>query len=160
MQTTTTFRLPSDCSGNGYDIAVAPHKDDLPSCEPDNLTVRSKVYVCGSFCGYIERTFSPSQKVRDLIESTAGNARFEASNPQVKASIGGGYCSLYRWIVSAYFGGRRRAIGNGNNLVIQVGTYIADYKGWDNCPDDLPETAKSIAEYYNSLASARRARVA
>lgn len=48
--TTTTFELPSDCKGDGYDIACALHADDKPLQEQG--VIREKIYVNGCFVGY------------------------------------------------------------------------------------------------------------
>ena len=50
----TYIELPSDCKGDGFDIAVAPHTDDKPAVEitPDGIVTREKIYASGAFCGY------------------------------------------------------------------------------------------------------------
>ena len=48
---TAKFELPSDCSGNGYDIALAHHTDDKPLSEPG--IIREKVFMNGCFVGYV-----------------------------------------------------------------------------------------------------------
>lgn len=48
------FELPSDCKGDGYDIALASHSDDKLSFEnqPGKIIIREKIYLNGTFCGY------------------------------------------------------------------------------------------------------------
>ena len=46
----TTFELPSDCKGDGFDIALAKHNDDKELTTSNIL--REKIYCNGNFVGY------------------------------------------------------------------------------------------------------------
>jgi hypothetical protein len=56
---TTTFELPSDCKGDGFDIALARHTDDKPLTEPTVL--REKIFCNGCFVGYSRTAIAPKR---------------------------------------------------------------------------------------------------
>jgi len=53
------FELPSDCKGDGYDIACARHTDDKPTQEAG--VIREKLFINGCFAGYMK--FAVGQQV-------------------------------------------------------------------------------------------------
>jgi hypothetical protein len=55
----TRFELPSDCRGDGYDIAMTHHTDDKPMTTPTLL--RERLLVNGCFVGY---SATPIQRKR------------------------------------------------------------------------------------------------
>lgn len=60
--TATYYELPSDCRGDGYDIALASHADDKPLVETagdGTVITREKVFLSGFFAGYRTTEIGP-----------------------------------------------------------------------------------------------------
>jgi len=73
------YQMPSDCDGDGYDIALAPHVDDQARVElhPDRAIYRTELRAGvnpnngqgGWFCGYKVREITLDDGGRDLLRN-------------------------------------------------------------------------------------------
>jgi hypothetical protein len=142
----TTFEFPSDCRGDGYDIAVADHVDDKPLVEvnDERIVIRTKVFACGSFCGYQTQTF-------DLTDFPLGY-----TYGKVDADSGSlGHCNRRRVGIDARRADGTRARLFGSRFVFVLGTYLMDYKGWSQ---PHGRTLYAAAEQLAAALNAREAR--
>lgn len=146
----TAYVLPSDCAGNGFDIACAPHADDRPCgvlVEGGRIVRRAKIYANGFFCGYSET---------EIERPSLGGVEYRVVDTALPASQGSGrFWTMRRVAVEARDKdtGRRRRLPNGCFL-ISVGDYRQDVRGV-SAPegarrDALVEQARALAVALNA----------
>jgi len=111
------FLLPTDCQGDGYDIAVAPHRDehdiitaDLKTLGIEAVTI-NRIYANGAMCGYHIIAQAPGSGLVRVAMQHSGNwgPWFHVSVYRRQPSTKSG------WVYDHHEGGHfnRRHIPNG-----------------------------------------------
>lgn len=149
LKMTLTFELPSDCRGDGFDVAVAPHSDDKQPVEVfhDRVIVRTRLYVNGCFCGYHTDVLEINDELREL---KARGYRFVAA--QVTPGKCGQHYDWQRAVVSCYRSKRCRVRFASGKLTIQIGgRWVTHWRsGWSAGYRNQMEAARAFADLLNS----------